>query len=164
MLHLNLREYSRLQLSGRLGVTPSWAQNCRELALIRLQVLMPGLSAVSFTCQDEQQMQRECQQTLFNDNESFGMQVEGVPEEVVFDHLHATAFQHTSLGHTILGPAENIRKLTRGGPCRLHRHPLHSAPHGEPVLLLFHPSAVHRHRGHCNWHGHAMPHLGMAAA
>ena len=42
------------------------------------------------------------------------MQVEGVPEEVVFDHLHATAFQHTSLGHTILGPAENIRKLTRG--------------------------------------------------
>lgn len=114
MLHLNLREYSRLQLSGRLGVTPSWAQNCRELALIRLQVLMPGLSAVSFTCQDEQQMQRECQQTLFNNNESFGMQVEGVPEEVVFDHLHATAFQHTSLGHTILGPAENIRKLTRG--------------------------------------------------
>ncbi|CAK0746042.1 hypothetical protein CVIRNUC_001663 [Coccomyxa viridis] len=41
-------------------------------------------------------------------------EVEGVPEEVVFDHLHATAFQHTSLGHTILGPAENIRKLTRG--------------------------------------------------
>ena len=40
--------------------------------------------------------------------------MEGVPEEVVFDHLHATAFQHTSLGHTILGPAENIRKLTRG--------------------------------------------------
>ena len=41
-------------------------------------------------------------------------QVEGIPEEVVFDHLHATAFQHTSLGHTILGPAENIQKLTRG--------------------------------------------------
>ena len=42
------------------------------------------------------------------------IQVEGIPEEVVFDHLHATAFQHTSLGHTILGPAENIQKLTRG--------------------------------------------------
>jgi processing peptidase subunit beta len=41
-------------------------------------------------------------------------QVEGVPEEVVFDHLHATAFQHTPLGRTILGPAENIRSLTRG--------------------------------------------------
>ena len=56
----------------------------------------------------------QCQQCLFKHNDSFGMQVEGVPEEVVFDHLHATAFQHTSLGHTILGPAENIRKLTRG--------------------------------------------------
>ena len=40
-------------------------------------------------------------------------QVEGVAEEVVFDHLHATAFQHSPLGRTILGPAENIKKLTR---------------------------------------------------
>jgi mitochondrial-processing peptidase subunit beta len=40
-------------------------------------------------------------------------QVEGVAQEVVFDHLHATAFQHTGLGRTILGPAENIRSLTR---------------------------------------------------
>jgi processing peptidase subunit beta len=29
-------------------------------------------------------------------------------EEVVFDHLHATAFQHQPLGRTILGPKENI--------------------------------------------------------
>jgi processing peptidase subunit beta len=40
--------------------------------------------------------------------------VEGVPEEVIFDHLHATAFQRTPLGRTILGPADNIRSLTRG--------------------------------------------------
>lgn len=40
-------------------------------------------------------------------------QVEGVAEEVIFDHLHATAFQHSPLGRTILGPAENIRTLTR---------------------------------------------------
>ena len=40
-------------------------------------------------------------------------EVEGVPEEVVFDHLHATAFQRTPLGRTILGPAANIRSLTR---------------------------------------------------
>ena len=40
-------------------------------------------------------------------------QVEGVAEEVVFDHLHATAFQHSPLGRTILGPAENIKRLTR---------------------------------------------------
>jgi processing peptidase subunit beta len=41
-------------------------------------------------------------------------EVEGIPEEVIFDHLHATAFQATPLGRTILGPAENIRRLTRG--------------------------------------------------
>lgn len=40
-------------------------------------------------------------------------EVEGIPEEVVFDHLHATAFQHTPLGRTILGPAENVRSITR---------------------------------------------------
>lgn len=40
-------------------------------------------------------------------------EVEGIPEEVIFDHLHATAFQHSPLGRTILGPAENVRRLTR---------------------------------------------------
>lgn len=35
------------------------------------------------------------------------------PEEVVLDHLHATAFQKSPLGHTILGPMSNIRKMTR---------------------------------------------------
>jgi processing peptidase subunit beta len=34
-------------------------------------------------------------------------------EEVVFDHLHATAFQGQPLGRTILGPKENIQTLTR---------------------------------------------------
>ena len=37
-----------------------------------------------------------------------------MPEEVIFDHLHATAFQHSPLGRTILGPADNIKTLTRG--------------------------------------------------
>ena len=41
------------------------------------------------------------------------VQVESIPEEVVFDHLHATAFQGTPLARTILGPAENIRSITR---------------------------------------------------
>ena len=36
-----------------------------------------------------------------------------MPDEVVFDHLHATAFQHSPLGRTILGPAENVRAITR---------------------------------------------------
>lgn len=30
-------------------------------------------------------------------------------EEVVFDHLHTTAFQETPLSWTILGPSKNIR-------------------------------------------------------
>jgi mitochondrial-processing peptidase subunit beta len=34
-------------------------------------------------------------------------------EEVVFDHLHATAFQGQPLGRTILGPKENILNITR---------------------------------------------------
>ncbi|KAK1635985.1 mitochondrial-processing peptidase subunit beta [Colletotrichum phormii] len=40
-------------------------------------------------------------------------EVEKQMEEVVFDHLHATAFQHQPLGRTILGPRENIRDITR---------------------------------------------------
>jgi len=34
------------------------------------------------------------------------------PNEVVFDHLHSTAFQQTPLGFTILGPTNNIRSIT----------------------------------------------------
>jgi processing peptidase subunit beta len=34
-------------------------------------------------------------------------------EEVVFDHLHATAFQGQALGRTILGPRENILNISR---------------------------------------------------
>ncbi|XP_059452667.1 probable mitochondrial-processing peptidase subunit beta, mitochondrial [Corylus avellana] len=40
-------------------------------------------------------------------------EVEGQTGEVIFDHLHATAFQYTPLGRTILGPAQNIRTITK---------------------------------------------------
>ncbi|KAJ6290400.1 hypothetical protein OIU78_026182 [Salix suchowensis] len=40
-------------------------------------------------------------------------EVEGQTEEVIFDHLHATAFQYTPLGRTILGPAKNIETISR---------------------------------------------------
>ncbi|CAG8541191.1 1681_t:CDS:2 [Paraglomus occultum] len=40
-------------------------------------------------------------------------EVDKLHEEVVFDHLHATAFQGHSLGRTILGPKENILSLKR---------------------------------------------------
>jgi processing peptidase subunit beta len=40
-------------------------------------------------------------------------EVEKITEEVVFDHLHATAYQGTSLGLTILGSDENIKSIQR---------------------------------------------------
>ncbi len=40
-------------------------------------------------------------------------EVSKVHEEVIFDKLHETAFQGSSLGRTILGPAANISSLSR---------------------------------------------------
>lgn len=39
-------------------------------------------------------------------------EIDGIPEEVVFDYLHGTAYQDCSLGRTILGPLKNINSLT----------------------------------------------------
>lgn len=41
-------------------------------------------------------------------------EVETNLQEVVFDHLHASAYQGTPLGRTILGPTKNIKSITRG--------------------------------------------------
>lgn len=40
-------------------------------------------------------------------------EVESNLQEVVFDHLHAAAYQGTPLGQTILGPAQNIKTISR---------------------------------------------------
>ncbi|XP_078340275.1 mitochondrial-processing peptidase subunit beta-like [Crassostrea virginica] len=40
-------------------------------------------------------------------------EVETNMQEVIFDHLHSTAFQGTPLGRTILGPTANIQSLKR---------------------------------------------------
>ncbi|KAJ0041592.1 hypothetical protein NL108_012095 [Boleophthalmus pectinirostris] len=40
-------------------------------------------------------------------------EVEGNLQEVCLDLLHATAFQGTPLGHSVLGPSSNARSLTR---------------------------------------------------
>ncbi|XP_010723172.1 mitochondrial-processing peptidase subunit beta isoform X1 [Meleagris gallopavo] len=40
-------------------------------------------------------------------------EVETNLQEVVFDYLHATAYQKTALGRTILGPTENIKSINR---------------------------------------------------
>ncbi len=34
-------------------------------------------------------------------------------EEVIFDHLHTTAYQGTPLSRTILGPTKNIQSISR---------------------------------------------------
>ncbi|KAH8946277.1 hypothetical protein BDL97_12G086100 [Sphagnum fallax] len=57
---------------------------------------------------DEDRITRE-RQVILREME----EVEGQVEEVMFDHLHATAFQYSPLGRTILGPAANIRSITR---------------------------------------------------
>lgn len=41
------------------------------------------------------------------------MQVNKQTSELVFDHLHATAFQFSPLGRTILGPVDNIKSINR---------------------------------------------------
>ncbi|WVZ69088.1 hypothetical protein U9M48_017932, partial [Paspalum notatum var. saurae] len=40
-------------------------------------------------------------------------EVQGMMEEVIFDHLHAAAFQGHPLGDTILGPENNIRSISK---------------------------------------------------
>ncbi|KAG5344584.1 MPPB peptidase, partial [Acromyrmex charruanus] len=40
-------------------------------------------------------------------------EVETNLQEVVFDHLHAAAYQGTALGRTILGPTKNIKNISR---------------------------------------------------
>ncbi|XP_010550013.1 PREDICTED: probable mitochondrial-processing peptidase subunit beta, mitochondrial isoform X1 [Tarenaya hassleriana] len=57
---------------------------------------------------DEQRINRERDVILREMQE-----VEGQMDEVVLDHLHATAFQYTPLGRTILGPAQNVKSITR---------------------------------------------------
>lgn len=38
-------------------------------------------------------------------------EIDQIPEEVVFDYLHGTAYQDAPLARTILGPVENIKSL-----------------------------------------------------
>ncbi|XP_077211416.1 putative mitochondrial-processing peptidase subunit beta, mitochondrial [Tasmannia lanceolata] len=60
------------------------------------------------SCFSEEKIERE-RQVILREME----EVEGQTEEVIFDHLHATAFQYTPLGRTILGPAQNIKTISK---------------------------------------------------
>lgn len=57
---------------------------------------------------DPQAIERE-RDVILREQEEVDKQL----EEVVFDHLHATAFQGQPLGRTILGPTENIQSIKR---------------------------------------------------
>jgi len=57
---------------------------------------------------DESAIERE-RDVILREQEEVDKQL----EEVVFDHLHATAFQGQPLGRTILGPKENILSISR---------------------------------------------------
>lgn len=57
---------------------------------------------------DPQAIERE-RDVILREQEEVDKQL----EEVVFDHLHATAFQGQPLGRTILGPKENIETIQR---------------------------------------------------
>ncbi|XP_061195496.1 mitochondrial-processing peptidase subunit beta-like [Saccostrea echinata] len=57
---------------------------------------------------DEQDIERE-RDVILREME----EVETNMQEVIFDHLHATAYQGTPLGRTILGPTQNIKSLKR---------------------------------------------------
>ncbi|GAB2280202.1 hypothetical protein Dimus_014843 [Dionaea muscipula] len=39
--------------------------------------------------------------------------VGSIGDEIIFEHLHATAFQYTPLGKSVLGPAESIKSITK---------------------------------------------------
>lgn len=57
---------------------------------------------------DERAIQRE-RDVIIREMEEVNKQT----NELVFDHLHATAFQYSPLGRTILGPVENIKSISR---------------------------------------------------
>ncbi|RPB03881.1 hypothetical protein L873DRAFT_1800414 [Choiromyces venosus 120613-1] len=57
---------------------------------------------------DESAIERE-RDVILREQEEVDKQL----EEVVFDHLHATAFQGQPLGRTILGPRENILSISK---------------------------------------------------
>lgn len=48
-------------------------------------------------------------------------------DEVLFDQLHLTAYQGSSLGYTILGPEENIRRISRSQMLE-YRNTFYTAP------------------------------------
>jgi processing peptidase subunit beta len=85
--------------------TVYYAKTLSADAQTTVEILADILQASSYS---EDAIERERQVILREAEE-----VDKNKEEVVFDHLHALAFQQTPLGRTILGPTENIKSITR---------------------------------------------------
>ncbi|CAG8665482.1 15692_t:CDS:2 [Acaulospora morrowiae] len=85
--------------------TVYYAKTFKKDAPVAVEILSDILQNSTL---DEGAVEREREVILREQEE-----VDKLLEEVVFDHLHATAYQGHSLGRTILGPKENILSLKR---------------------------------------------------
>lgn len=99
-------------MGGHLNAYTSREQTCYHAKVFKKDV-PKALDILADIIQNshlsEQDIERE-RGTIMREMQ----EIEGIPEEVIFDHLHATAYQRTPLGRTILGPAQNIQSITRG--------------------------------------------------
>jgi len=83
--------------------TVFFAKSCKEDIPQSLDILADVLQNSTF---QTEQIERERGTIIREANE-----VNNNMEEVIFDHLHAAAYQGTSLGRTILGTEENIKSI-----------------------------------------------------
>lgn len=84
--------------NSRLGITQAYYKDNFYLKISELN------NYVIFYSAGEAEIERERGVILREMQE-----VESNLQEVVFDHLHSTAYQGTPLGNTILGPTQNIK-------------------------------------------------------
>jgi len=112
----NLRSQNQLELSiENIGAhlnaytsreqTVYYAKTFQKDAHVAVEILSDILQNSTL---DEGAIERE-RDVILREQEEVDKQF----DEVVFDHLHATAFQGHSLGRTILGPKENILLLKK---------------------------------------------------
>lgn len=92
------------------------AYTSREMTTYYMKVLKKDVPVAVDTLGDILQNSEFALDAVEAERRTILLEMEAVSEqshEVIFDHLHATAFQYSPLGRTILGSADNIRKITR---------------------------------------------------
>lgn len=85
--------------------TVYWAKCFKKHVAQSVDIISDILQHPSFT---KENIERE-RSTIIRESEEVGNKT----DEVVYDNLHAAAFQGTPLARTILGPEQNIRDITR---------------------------------------------------